>query len=81
MKSMSCEMMINWKFFPPLSSIKRSRALARLLICYLSRLVVGSSRARMRVLPQKTSAKASLMTIDASTFCPVEHLPFIYTFS
>jgi len=48
-----------------------------LLICSLSRLVVGSSRARIPQFVQNASARASLMTIEAITFCPMLHLPFI----
>lgn len=35
----------------------------------------------MRVLEQNTYARASLITIEARTFCPVEQRPLISTIS
>ena len=43
----------------------------------MSKLVVGSSNAKIEQLMLKLSASANLITILANTFYPIEHLPFI----
>ncbi len=47
------------------------------LTCYLSKFVVGSSKASIEQLIEKASAKAILITILANTFYPKLLLPFI----
>lgn len=42
-----------------------------------SKFVVGSSRVNIWVEAENASAKAILMIKEASTFCPMEHRPFI----
>lgn len=51
------------------------RAEERALIFSASRLVVGSSNARIPQLAEKDSCRASRMMIEARTFCPAEHRP------
>lgn len=74
--SSSCVMMMSWKcawclrdLMISLSAAASDSTLAR------SRLVVGSSRARMPQLTQKDSASARRMTREASTFWPAEQRP------
>lgn len=46
-------------------------------MCFLSKLEVGSSKAKKQQLLPKHSANAILKTIDANIFYPIEHLPFM----
>ena len=71
-------MQISWKFcWWDRVAMSRARACASPALFGSSRLVVGSSRAKMPHRRQKDSASASLITMPANMHWPAEQRPLI----